>query len=149
MVQKIKNFFKKYWGYFVAFVVGVFAYMGIDARGNKRANANIEQLRNQLGEYKQLNQHLADTIEELEQRLASVKARSAEAREQHSRIKQDVEQARDDAVRIGERIDVAIEHSAGIDNVTGELQQESIELAEAIRKLGQFIEKNAKEAEVH
>jgi methyl-accepting chemotaxis protein len=139
--EKIKEFFKKYWGYIASFVLGALAYISIDSRRDKRIARNIQELRDQLGHYKQINQQFADRIAELTEQLANITDTSDEARTNHQSIAGEIEHARENAEQIGQRIDKALDHARNVDTITDELSRESTELTGAINKLGAFLEK--------
>ena len=149
MWEKIKGFLKKYGGYIVAFVLGALAYLGIDAGRNRRVDANLQQLKNQLAGYKQLNQQFADRIRELEAGLAELADTGETAYQQHQQLADGIRQAEIDVANVAERIDSAVYHADAVEQVTDELRAESEGLGNIIAQLGEFIEKHGAKTEIH
>ena len=148
MWEKIKAFLKKYGGYIVAFVLGALAYIGIDARRDRRVDANLQQLKNQLAGYKQLNQQFADRIKELEARLAQLADTSETAYQQHQQLADGIRQAGIDVAIVAERVDSAITHADAVEHVTDELRAESEGLGNIIAQLGEFLEEYGAKTEI-
>lgn len=149
MWEKIKGFLKKYGSYIVAFVLGALAYLGIDSGRNRRVDANLQQLKNQLAGYKQLNQQFADRIKELETGLAELADTGETAYQQHQQLADGIRQAGIDVANVSERIDSAVSHADAVEQVTDELRAESEGLGNIIAQLGEFIEKHGAKTEIH
>lgn len=149
MWEKIKGFLKKYGSYIVAFVLGALAYLGIDSGRNRRVDANLQQLKNQLAGYKQLNQQFADRIGELEAGLAELADTGETAYQQHQQLADGIRQAGIDVANVAERIDSAVSHADAVEQVTDELRAESEGLGNIIAQLGEFIEKHGAKTEIH
>ena len=149
MWEKIKAFLKKYGGYIVAFVLGALAYIGIDARRDRRVDANLQQLKNQLAGYKQLNQQFADRIKELEARLAQLADTSETAYQQHQQLADGIRQAGIDVAIVAERVDSAITHADAVEHVTDELQQNQKGLETSLHSLENSLKKYGAKTEIH
>jgi septal ring factor EnvC (AmiA/AmiB activator) len=141
--EKIKQFFKKYGLYILAFFSGALAYFGIDTRRRTGVDKNINQLRNELLEYQQLNQQFAERIKELEQRIVSAQDTGDRTAENQRELAEQIERARQNSEIIERTVANALEHANGVDTVTDELYGESEELGQAIGQLREFLEKHA------
>jgi len=147
-VQKIKEFIKKYWGYFIAFAFGVIAYLGIDTARGKRIDRNISQLKSELREYelrieqleslnrklaeqaKQLggnNQQLGETIQE----LGELSRTSRDNLKQAERV---IDELQGSVTELGD-------DTGGLRNIENRLQQKSESVKQDIDRLGEFIKK--------
>ena len=121
MYEKIKEFFKKTWKYIVSFFVGISTMLCINSRRNKRANKDIEQLRNKLAEYAKLLGRAGLYTEELEQKLTDAESRVDELEDRFNTITDDTRE---------------------VESVNDGIRAEQERLGTAIEQLRDFIEKN-------
>lgn len=141
MWEKFKLYFKKYWGYIVAFILGILSYIGIDYRRTKRFDEHLSELKHKLHEYQIINEQLRTSITELEQRIESITDTSEQAVDNHEQLAIDIRQARENADDIAKRVDDTIKYSYTINTVTDKLSTEFEGIDSGIQQLKEFIKK--------
>lgn len=123
MWEKLKEFFKKTWGFFAGVFVGFVSLLFIDRRRGSRADGDIQKLREQLEEYKQLIARAGIDNSELEGQLDIAGARIDELEDRLQSSKGDTNE---------------------LERVNQDIRREQCTMGEAIGKLGEFIEKHGK-----
>lgn len=123
MWNKIKAFFKKAWGYIVAFTGGIATMLLLKQKGDTRARADIEQLRAKLQQYTELvqstgraNQKLTKQLEQLTNEYNKLRKRVDEC--EGDTVKLDL--INDDIGRELKRMEGAIAELRGFINRNGE-----------------------------
>lgn len=121
--EKVKAFFKKAWGYIVAFAGGIATVLLFKRKGDTRARADIEQLRAKLQQYTELvqstgraNQKLTKQLEQLTNEYNKLRKRVDEC--EGDTVKLDL--INDDIGRELERMEGAIAELRGFINRNGE-----------------------------
>jgi len=148
MNEKIKSFFKKYWGYIVTFFAGVATVFLYDRTRNKRLEDNIGQLEQRLAEYEKLNNRLEQLNTELTKQVGDFNGTNTELRtaisnadELARRTAENITRAKDTVGRIRESITGGVSDTKTISDITDKLQSESSELDKGFEQLEGFLEK--------
>lgn len=151
-VQRIKEFFNKYWGYIVAFALGIVAYLGFDSARGKRIDRDISRLKSELREY-------AIRIEQLESINRRLREQAKQLGENNERFNDSIQEL-DEISRASrevinrteshiEGLQVSIaelgDDTSGLRNIENKLQQQSESIRTNINRLGEFIEKYSQE----
>ena len=123
MWEKIKAFFKKAWGYIVAFFAGIAAMLLFKRRGDTRARADIEQLRAKLQQYSELIQSTGRANKELAKQLEQLTS-------EYNGLKRRVDECEGDAVKL--------------DLISDDIGRELERMEGAIGQLREFIDRNGK-----
>lgn len=149
--NKIKAFFKKYWGYFAAFAAGILAYLGMDRARGTRVESNLANLRGKLEEYRLLVERLEHLNRELEHEVGDLKQTNTrlgvsidELREVADEGKRDIERASATAVGLRESIETAGDDIDSLQDIDRRLKAESDRVNEGIARLRALIENNEK-----
>ena len=147
-MQKIKNFFKKYWSYFVTFGLGLVTYLGIDRARGTRIDRDISRLKTELREYairieqlEHLNsqlrreaQILDQNNDELDRSIQELDGISRESREHLRRTETALDELQISVSELGE-------DTNGLRDVENRLREQSESVEQGINRLGAFIEK--------
>lgn len=147
-MQKIKEFIKKYWGYFVAFTLGTVAYLGVDTARGKRIDRNISQLKSELREYairieqleslnrklKQQTQQLGDNNQQFAGTIQELDDLSKTSRGNLEQTERTIDELQVSIRELGGNTD-------GLRDIENRLQQESESVKQDIDRLGEFIKK--------
>lgn len=121
MWTKVKEFFKKYWGYFIAFVGGIISVLFLDRKRNARAQSDIEELRNKLSEYTELVR---------------------ETRRANSELATELERYNNNFRLLEDKLARSEEEANDIESVNREIGEQCTELGNSIEQLRKFIEQN-------
>ena len=121
--QKIKEWFKKSWGYIVAFFGGIAAMLLFKRQGDTRARADIEQLRAKLQQYSELIQSTGRANKELAKQLEQLT-------NEYNELKRRVDECKGDAVKL--------------DLISDDIGRELERMEGVIGQLREFINKNGK-----
>lgn len=121
MWTKVKEFFKKYWGYFIAFVGGIISVLFLDRKRNARAQSDIEELRNKLSEYTELVR---------------------ETRRANSELATELERYNNNFRLLEDKLARSEEGANDIESVNREIGEQCTELGNSIEQLRKFIEQN-------
>ena len=123
MWEKIKAFFKKAWGYIVAFFAGVAAMLLVKRGRDTRARADIEQLRAKLQQYSELVQSTGRANQELAKQLEQLTS-------EYNELRRRVDECEGDAVKL--------------DLVSDDIGRELERMEGAIGQLRDFIDRNGR-----
>lgn len=123
MWEKVKAFFKKAWGYIVAFFAGIAAMLLFKRSGDTRAQADIEQLRAKLQQYSELIQSTGRANKELAKQLEQLTNR-------YNELRQRADECEGDAVKL--------------DLLSDDIGRELEQMEGAIGQLRDFIGRNGK-----
>lgn len=118
---KVKEFFKKYWGYFVAFVGGIISVLFLNRKRNARTQSDIEELRNKLSEYTELVR---------------------ETRRANSELATELERYNNNFRLLEDKLARSGEEANYIESVNREIGEQCKELGSSIEQLRKFIEQN-------
>lgn len=133
MCEKIKTsfkkYFKKYWGYLVAFFGGAVSFIFFDRRRNSKLESDIEKLRDKLQEYEGLLEQARSENQLAGKQLSDAVAELGRAREQEQIIRQRFEANAGTVEEIGKlNSDIAgttESLGAGIDQLRKFIQEKS------------------------
>lgn len=123
MWQKIKEWFKKSWGYIAAFFGGIATMLLFKRKGDTRARADIEQLRAKLQQYSELIQSTGRANKELAKQLEQLT-------NEYNEFKRRVDECEGDAVKL--------------DLISDDIGKELERMEGAIGQLREFIDRNGK-----
>lgn len=143
---KTKEFFKKYWGYIVTFLVGLFSALGINAARNNRARKNISELERELEQYASLNKRLEEYTNELELKLSELGELSDAARQENKQLRDIIAESERDITSLRLELATTKELANGAEDVTERISAESAKVGEGISRLGEFLNKYGAQA---
>ena len=123
MWKKVKEWFKKSWGYIAAFFGGVAAMFLLKRGGDTRARADIEQLRAKLQQYTELVQSTGRANQKLTKQLEQLT-------NEYNKLRKRVDECEGDAVKL--------------DLLNDDIGRELGRLEGAIAGLRGFIDRNGK-----
>lgn len=123
MWEKVKAFFKKAWGYIVAFTGGIAAMLLFKHRGDTRARADIEQLRAKLQQYTELVQSTGRANKKLTKQLEQLT-------NEYNELRKRVDECEDDTIKL--------------DLINDDIGRELERMETAIGELREFIDRNGK-----